>query len=153
MGGLGFAFPAGTCSLMMPTTFLAMRLSFRVQAGADSKCGRPPQQKTMTRDWRLVTSPPATPCLCLLYLAEIEFDRGRAPEDRHGHPQLVLVVVDVLDVAVEIREWPFLHAHRLAHLEQHLRARLFHALLDLVQDVLHLLLRYRRGLGRGAAHE
>ena len=36
MGGLGFALPAGTCSLMKPTTFFAMLLSLWVQADARS---------------------------------------------------------------------------------------------------------------------
>ena len=32
IGGDGFAFPAGTCSLMKPTIFFAMSFLFRVQA-------------------------------------------------------------------------------------------------------------------------
>src|SRR5581483_7375965 len=52
--------------------------------------------------------------LCLLDLPELQLDRRRAPEDRHRHAQLRLVVVDVLDRAVEVREGPLLDAHRLA---------------------------------------
>src|SRR5688572_16008604 len=91
--------------------------------------------------------------LRLLYLAEIQLHRRRAAEDRDRHAQLVLVVVHVLDVAVKVRERAILHTHRFAHLEQHFRARLLHAFLDLVQDVLHLFLRDRRGFGRRAADE
>ena len=36
IGGEGFAFPAGTCSLIRPTIFFAMLLSLWVQAGAES---------------------------------------------------------------------------------------------------------------------
>src|SRR6185436_39556 len=39
IGGLGLALPAGTCSLMMPTTFFAISCSFRVHADARA---RPP---------------------------------------------------------------------------------------------------------------
>src|SRR5450759_4470301 len=89
----------------------------------------------------------------LLHLPEIKLDRSRAPEDRNRHPDLALVVVHVLDVAVKVGERPVLDAHRLADFEQHLGPRLLDAFLDLVQDVLHFLLRNRRRLGRGAANK
>src|SRR6267142_5219156 len=80
-----------------------------------------------------------TRLLCLLNLPEFQFHRRRPPEDRHRHAQLRLVVVDVLDRAVEIGEGTFPHAHRLADLEQHLGLGFLHALLPLLQDVLHFL--------------
>src|SRR5437016_8131829 len=52
--------------------------------------------------------------LRLLDLAEIQLHRRRATEDRHRHPQFALLVVHVLDVAMEIGERSFLDAHRFA---------------------------------------
>src|SRR5215471_604934 len=86
------------------------------------------------------------PALSLLHLPELELDRGRPPEDRHRHAQLRLVVVDVLDGAVEVGERALAHPHRLANLEQHLGLGLLHALLHLLQDVLHFLVADRRRL-------
>src|SRR5882672_4387846 len=80
-----------------------------------------------------------TRLLCLLNLPEFQFHRRRPPEDRHRHAQLRLVVVDVLDRAVEIGERAFAHPHRLADLEQHLGLGFLHALLHLLKDVLHFL--------------
>src|SRR4051794_10637569 len=56
-------------------------------------------------------------------LREVEFDRGRPAEDRDGDADLGLVVVDVLDRAVEIGEGAFLDANHLADLPLHLRTR------------------------------
>src|SRR5690606_11146648 len=70
----------------------------------------------------------------LLYLSEIELDRRRASEDLHGDPHLVLLVVDLLDDAVEVVERTVDHAHDLARLEKHFRPRLVPALLDAVED-------------------
>src|SRR3972149_11773441 len=89
----------------------------------------------------------------LLDLPEIELDRSRAPEDRDRHPDLALVVVHVLDIAVEIGKRPVLDPYRLPDFEQHLGPRFLDAFLDLVQDVLHFLLRNGRRLGRGAANK
>src|SRR5918994_2497653 len=49
-------------------------------------------------------------------LGELELDRGLAAEDVDEHLQLELVLVDLDDLAGEVGERAFLHAHRLAHL-------------------------------------
>src|SRR5882762_6968646 len=109
MGGLGLALPAGTCSLMNPTIFFAMHFSWWVQTDA---LWRPPR------------------LLRLFDLSEFQFHRRRPPENRHRHAQLRLVVIDVLDRAVEVGERPFPHPHGLADLEQHLGLGLLHAFLQ-----------------------
>src|SRR6185503_8167586 len=122
IGGLGLALPAGTCNLMNPTIFFAMYFSWWVQTDAESMTAR------------------VLPGLLRLFdLPEFEFDGRRPPENRHRHAQLRLVVVHVFDRAVEIGKRPFPDPHRLADLEQHLGLGLFHALLHLLQDVLHFL--------------
>src|ERR1700752_4788654 len=68
IGGDGFALPAGTCSLIRPTIFLATHF----------------------------------PPLRLLHLAELELHRSRAAENRHRHAQAALLVVHVLDRALEV---------------------------------------------------
>src|SRR5205085_680672 len=131
IGGLGFALPAGTCSLMNPTTFFAISYSPWVQASRQALPVR----------------------LCFLDLRKIQLNRRRPPEDRDRHAQLALLVVHVLHVAVEIRERTFLDPYRFAQLEQHLRPRLFDTLLHLLQDRVDVLLRDRRRLVGRAAHE
>src|SRR5690606_9399689 len=91
--------------------------------------------------------------LCLLDLREIQLDRRGTPEDLHGHLQPVLLVVHALDHTVEIVERTVRHAHHLARLEQHLRARLVDALLDAAQDLVGLALADRGRLVAGAADE
>src|SRR6476620_5461314 len=85
IGGEGFALPAGTCSLMYPTIFFAMCYSPFLSGVA--RCKRP---------W------PGLPrALDLLDLRVLELDRGRAAEDRHRHLEPRLLLVDLLDEAVE----------------------------------------------------
>ena len=74
-----------------------------------------------------------------------------ATEDGHRHAQLILLVICILDAAMEVRERPFLDANDLADLEQHLRARLLHTLLHLLHDLLNLLVGDRSGLVRSTA--
>src|SRR5882672_5468528 len=109
---------------MNPTTFLATIRSYDDGSERDARASLP-----VCRTNRL----------SLLHLPELELDRRRPPEDRHRHAQLRLVVVDVLDRAMEIGERAFAHPHRLADLEQHLGLGFLHALLHLLQDVLHFL--------------
>src|SRR5882672_10936328 len=115
---------------MNPTTFLATICSYETGPIEipRSSCGLSPR------------------LLRLFHLPELELDRCCPPEDRHRHAQLRLVVIDVLDRAVEIRERAFTHPHRLADLEQHLGLGFLHALLHLLQDVLHFLVADGRGL-------
>src|SRR4051794_3452023 len=70
----------------------------------------------------------------LFDLREVELDRGRPAEDRDGDADLRLVVVDVLDRAVEIGERAFLDADHLADFPLHLWARLLDAFLHLRDD-------------------
>ena len=72
-------------------------------------------------------------------LNELQFHRGGATEDQHGHAQAALLVVDFLDHAVEVVERAVDHADHLARFEQHLRLRLLHAVLDALEDRIGLV--------------
>src|SRR5712692_533942 len=85
-GGAGVALPAGSCSLMVVCIFLAMSL--------------PQILLILPKN----VSPEGWSSPKLFDAGKIEFDRSRAAEDRHGNLQAAVVVVDLLDVAVEIRE-------------------------------------------------
>src|ERR1700744_1493531 len=95
---------------------------------------------------------PAPIALELGDLAELELDRGLPAEDVDQHLQLELVLVDLGDLAREVRERAFLDSHRFVDLvlepgPRPLGRRTRHALgLDL-EDVLHLTARQGRGLG------
>src|SRR5690348_8726505 len=91
--------------------------------------------------------------LGLLYLTEIELDRGRASEDLDRHADLALLVVHVLDDSAEVVERAVGHADHLARLEQDLRPRLVDAFLHAVQDRLGLAVRDRRGPVAAATDE
>src|SRR5690606_19882199 len=141
MGGEGFALPAGTCSLMKPMIFFAtMALPGFKRTRSDRALPVSFGRETAPGH-RAPPSGAAEKASGLLDLAEIQFHRGGAPEDEHRDPDLALLVVHFLDVAVEVRERPLRHADGLAHLEEDLGLGLLHALLHLVQDVLDFLLR------------
>src|SRR3546814_11483325 len=76
----------------------------------------------------------------LLDLGELQVDRGRSSEDRHRHLQARLLLVHVLDVAVEGRERAVRDAHLLADLEGDGRLRPIHALGDLLDATRALAL-------------
>src|SRR5690348_13093138 len=170
IGGLGFALPAGTCSLMNPTTFFAIPVSqcgfkralspspfSRYRAKSDGppravranfirpEVSREPHLANEERNLGRTS--------CLLDLREVQLHRRRPPEDRDRDAQLALPVVHVFDVAVEVGERAFLHAHRFAQLEEHLRTRLLDALLNLLEYRVDVLLRNRRRLVGRAADE
>ena len=63
-----------------------------------------------------------------LDLRKVDFDTGRAAEEGHGQPDLLLVGVDLLDLAREVGERTTADAHLLAHV---------------VRDIGHNLLRHR----------
>src|SRR5580704_9094631 len=98
IGGLGLALPAGTCSLMKPTIFFAITVScygckrtLRVLPGFTFQappCRRPKGAGTSS----------------FLDLRKIQLHRGRPPENGHRNPQLALLVVHVLHVAVKVGE-------------------------------------------------
>src|SRR5579864_9013391 len=68
----------------------------------------------------------------LLDLKQVELDRGLAAEHVDQHLELALLRVDLVDLAVEVRERPVDDTHRLADLEldPDLRRLLAHLLLD-----------------------
>src|SRR5690606_37048616 len=82
----------------------------------------------------------------LFDLAEIELDGRGTTENRDRDAHLALLVIDVLDVAVEVGEGALFDADHFAHFEQHLWTRFFHARLHLGEDLFHFLF----GNGRGA---
>src|SRR4051812_26466811 len=82
--------------------------------------------------------------LQLLHLQEIQFDRGRAAEDRDHHFQRVPVGVDLVDDAVEARERALVDADLVALLERILRLRLLGRLGHLVEDLVDLFTCQRR---------
>src|SRR5713101_4087619 len=72
--------------------------------------------------------------LALLDLAELQFDRRGAAEDRHRDLEAGPRLIDLLHDAIEGRERAIRHPDLLAHLEGNRRLRPLDALLDLVQD-------------------
>src|SRR5688572_8414067 len=97
-----------------------------------------------------VTASPRFVASDLLHLQEIQFDRGRAAEDRHHHLQRVLVEVHLVDDAVEAGERTLVDPHVIALLERVLRLRLLRRGLHLLENVVHFLFAERRRLGAGA---
>src|SRR3954447_23571211 len=88
IGGAGVAAPAGICSLIIPTTFLAIFNS----PGQFSRGGACPHPGGGL-------SPPlrqAQTALQLLDLREIELDRRLPAEDRHHHLERVAVEVHLV---------------------------------------------------------
>src|SRR5829696_9122186 len=133
-GGAGVAWPAGIWILTTARTrFLAMGLPsfllFFVTGPARSELGD---------------------------LGELELDRGLAAEDVDEHLQLELVLVDLDDLAGEVGERAFLHAHGLAHLVLEAGLGAGGDLLGLAalghQEGLDVAPGQRRGLG-ALAHE
>src|SRR6185437_5648509 len=134
IGGDGLALPAGTWSLIIPTIFLAIanpdvlavcrnlprKPSFRPQCSGESEptnTGRCPwlpafagttaEEAVRPDTWR-----PSH----LLDLRVLQFDRRCPAEDRHRDLDPRLLLVDLLDDAVERRERPVAHPHLLADL-------------------------------------
>src|SRR5208282_4643093 len=126
-GGEGFAAPAGICSLIDPTTFLATLKSFLV-AQSRTPLARASAARLRRIDCCFVASG-------LLYLHKVQFDRSCTAEDRDQNAHLPLFGLDFLDGAVEVLERAVNDFDRLAHLEQHLglgpQRPFFHLLLDL----------------------
>src|SRR6266705_452482 len=87
---------------------------------------------------------PAAPGSHLLDLRVFELDRGRPAKDRHRDLDPRLLLVDLLDDAVERGERPVRDAHLLADLEDDRRLRPLDALLDLAHDPRRLVLADRR---------
>src|SRR5205807_9471129 len=88
----------------------------------------------------------------LLHLVERQLDGHLALEDVDEHLQLLLVGVDVDDLAVEVGERAGGDLHGLAELELDLRARAVARRRARVEDAVDLGLRERHGL-RPGAHE
>src|SRR5215216_3099986 len=86
----------------------------------------------------------------LLDLVERELDRDLALEDVDEHLQLLLVGVDVDDLAVEVRERAARHLDRLAERERDLRARALGRRRARLEDPVDLALRERDRLGARA---
>src|SRR5688572_11275302 len=86
-------------------------------------------------------------------LTELELYGGRPSENRDRDAQATFLVVHVFHRALEVGERAVLHAHHLAHFEQHLGLGLLHALAHLLHDRRDLLLGNRGGFRRRAADE
>src|SRR5215468_4667617 len=130
IGGDGFALPAGTCNLMIPTIFFAIYVS-------------------KSRRWL-----PLTPAMILnlFDLRIFQFDRGRAPENRHGDFDPRLFLVDLLDEAVERGERAVTDANLFADLEGDRRLWPLDPFLDLTHDT-HCLAIADRGRSPAAAEK
>src|SRR2546423_11209079 len=86
----------------------------------------------------------------LLHLVERELHRNLALEDVHEHLQLLLVRVDVDDLAVEVGQRAARHLDRLAELELDLRARALGRRDAGLEDAVDLARGERHGLRAGA---
>src|SRR6218665_7052 len=76
-------------------------------------------------------------------LTELQLDRRGTPKNHHRDAHAALFVIDLFDHAIEVREWPLLDAHLLAHHELHLVPWLVGAFDHVADDALHL------GVGNG----
>src|SRR5690606_10389937 len=127
-GGAGFAAPAGTWSLMKPTTFFAI-CAFHRGRGRRS----PP------RGWTAAAARSVS-----LELRVVQLHRGRPAAEADLDLHLALVVVDLLGRAAEIGGRAFAVLHGLPVPERDLLPRL--ELLDLGREaeaLVHLLLTQR----------
>src|SRR5215467_4549091 len=115
IGGDGFALPAGTCSLMIPTIFFAIYFS-----------------------------PAACLTLRLLDLRVFQLHRRSAPEDRDCDLEPGFFFVDLLDEPVERGERPVADAHLLPDFEGNRGLRPLDPLLHLVHDPCSLVFADRR---------
>src|SRR5437764_8949331 len=86
----------------------------------------------------------------LLHLVEGQLDGNLALEDVDQHLELLLVGVDVHDLAVEVRQRPARHLDGLAELELDLRARALGRGGAGLQDAVDLARGERHGLRAGA---
>src|SRR5215211_5034221 len=86
----------------------------------------------------------------LLDLVERELDRDLALEDVDEHLQLLLVGIDVDDLAVEVGERAARHLDRLPERELNLGTRRGAGRLPRVENAVDLALRQRHGLRAGA---
>src|SRR5882757_8288786 len=93
-GGDGFAAPAGICSLIDPTTFLATLKSFPANQLFKSRTPLARFGSARRRfDWLSFSG--------LLYLHKVELDRSCAAENRDENTHFALLRLDFLDGAVE----------------------------------------------------
>src|SRR6186713_230509 len=87
----------------------------------------------------------AAPCSHLLDLRVFEFDRRGAAEDRDGDLDPRLLLVDLLDDAVERGERSIRDPHLLADLEGDRRSWPFDPFLHLMDDACRLSVADRQG--------
>src|SRR5689334_3506051 len=129
IGGDGFALPAGTCSLIRPTIFLAIYVSNHRPSPQPS-----PRPRGEGEGGELD----------LFNLRIFQLDRGGATEDRDRDLETRALLVDILDQAVERGEGPVADPDLLADLKGDRRLRAFDSLLHLVHDARRLVLADRR---------
>src|SRR4051812_14784992 len=98
-GGAGEAWPPGACSLMVVRTFFAMKFAFACQRGRRSlgKLVSPARRVGFAARLR-------RRYLNLLHLIVADLDGRLPPEDRHQDLQLGRVLVDLRDLAGEVRQ-------------------------------------------------
>ena len=65
---------------------------------------------------------------------KIKFHRCGTSKNQYRHFQAAFVVIDFLDYAVKIVEWPIHYADHLTRLEKYFRSRLVDAFLNAVQN-------------------
>src|SRR6202011_4311829 len=119
-GGAGVALPAAICSFTEPVAFFAIISALFPE----------------TRNRKRLLGH-------LLHLVELQFYRGRAPEDRHHHLQRLAVFVHVIHHAGERGKGALGDAHRLVLFKLDLELGLVLGLAHAVHDVLHFLFRKR----------
>src|SRR6266446_5566947 len=83
---------------------------------------------------------------------KIQLDRSRASKNRHRNLQTAVIVVDLFDVAVEVRKRAIHDAHLLVALENHFRFRAVLRRMYAVDNAVHFRLGQRRRR-RGRADE
>src|SRR5215472_2355442 len=128
-GGAGVALPAGNCNLMVVCSFFGgifplPQISF---------CGRK----------RLASKKPSGSAQ-FFDAGKIEFHRRRAAKNCDGNLQPAVVVVDLFDRAVEIREWPVHDTYLLVAFVNHLGLRAVLRRVYAIDDGVDFRFRKRR---------
>src|SRR5260221_12460203 len=127
-GGAGVALPAANSNLMVFCTFFGAM--FSLPQNFPGGITPPLQERLKSAE--------------LFDACKIEFNRRGAPENRDGNLEPAVIVVNLFDRAVEIREWAVDDAHLLVAFVNHFRLRTILRGVHAVDDRVHFGFRKRR---------
>src|SRR5487761_2234924 len=162
-GGAGVALPAGICSFTEPVTFFAITKPSLQSLSPRSRLGLYPESQPATAApyfagaiaGSITAHSPKhgeNTLRCLFHLQEIQLHRSRPAKNRNQHAQRIALRIDLVHLALEVRERSIDNADQLALLERHLRARTFRSRRLTIEHLVDLIRAQRNGR-LSAAHE